>query len=85
MVKIYYDQDADLNFLKGKKIAIIGYGIQGHAHAQNLRDSGLEVLVAELPETPAWKLAEEHGFILFSFWFRTMSNLKYIEKKLLLI
>lgn len=62
MVKVYYDQDADLNFLRGKKIAIIGYGIQGHAHAQNLRDSGLEVLVAELPETPAWKLAEEHGF-----------------------
>jgi len=62
MTKIYYEQDADLKFLKGKKIAIIGYGIQGHAHAQNLRDSGLDVIVSELSGIPAWKLAEEHGF-----------------------
>ena len=60
--KVYYDKDANLDVLKGKKIAIIGYGSQGHAQAQNLRDSGLEVIVADLPGTDNWKLAEEHGF-----------------------
>lgn len=60
--KVYYDKDANLDVLKGKKIAIIGYGSQGHAQAQNLRDSGLEVIVADLPGTENWKLAEEHGF-----------------------
>lgn len=60
--KIYYDQDADLNVLKGKTIAILGYGSQGHAHAQNLRDSGLKVIVAELPGTPNYQLAVQHGF-----------------------
>jgi len=43
--KIYYDQDADLGLLKGRKIAIIGYGSQGHAHALNLKDSGQDVVV----------------------------------------
>ena len=60
--KVYYDADANLDVLKGKKIAIIGYGSQGHAQAQNLRDSGLDVLVADLPNTDNWKLAVEHGF-----------------------
>ena len=60
--KVYYDSDANLEVLKGKKIAIIGYGSQGHAQAQNLRDSGLDVIVADLPNTDNWKLAEEHGF-----------------------
>lgn len=60
--KVYYDKDANLDVLKGKKIAIIGYGSQGHAQAQNLRESGLEVIVADLPGTENWKLAEEHGF-----------------------
>ena len=46
-MKIYYDKDADLKDLKGKKIAIIGYGSQGHAQAQNLRDSGLDVIVSQ--------------------------------------
>ena len=54
--------DADLGVLKGKKIAIIGYGSQGHAQAQNLRESGVEVIVAELEGTPNFKLAMEHGF-----------------------
>lgn len=62
MAKIYYDQDADLAPLMGKKIAIIGYGSQGHAQAQNLRDSGLQVLVAELEGTDNYRLALEHGF-----------------------
>ncbi len=45
MVQMYYDQDCDLNLLKGKKIAVIGYGSQGHAHALNLQESGCDVVV----------------------------------------
>ena len=44
-MRVYYDRDADLNLIKGKKVAIIGYGSQGHAHALNLRDSGFDVRV----------------------------------------
>jgi len=62
MAKMYYDADADLGVLKGKKIAIIGYGSQGHAQAQNLRESGLDVIVADLEGTPNFKLAIDHGF-----------------------
>ena len=51
MAKIYYDKDADLSTLKGKKVGIIGYGSQGRAHALNLRDSGLDVVVSELEGT----------------------------------
>ena len=61
MAVIYYDKDADLSYLKGEKIAILGYGSQGHAHAQNLRDSGLSVVVADLPGTPNWIQAEKDG------------------------
>jgi ketol-acid reductoisomerase len=60
--KIYYDKDADLALLKNKTIAILGYGSQGHAHAQNLRDSGCTVIVAELPGTPNGDLAVKDGF-----------------------
>ena len=60
--KIYYDKDADLALLKNKTIAILGYGSQGHAHAQNLRDSGCTVIVAELPGTPNYELAVKDGF-----------------------
>jgi ketol-acid reductoisomerase len=62
MVKVYYESDADLKIFKGTKIAIIGYGSQGHAQAQNLRDSGLNVIVAEVEGTANYKLAVEHGF-----------------------
>ncbi len=61
-VKVYYDNDADLNALKGKTVAIIGYGSQGHAHAQNLRDSGVQVVVGQRPGGANYKLAKEHGF-----------------------
>jgi ketol-acid reductoisomerase len=60
--KIFYDKDADLSLLKDKTIAILGYGSQGHAHAQNLRDSGCNVLVAELPGTANYELAVKDGF-----------------------
>jgi ketol-acid reductoisomerase len=62
MAKMYYDKDADLGVLKGAKVAIIGYGSQGHAQAQNLRDSGVNVIVAELKGTPNYKIALDHGF-----------------------
>ncbi|MBU1148015.1 MAG: ketol-acid reductoisomerase [Candidatus Omnitrophica bacterium] len=62
MAKIYYDKDADLNVLKGKKIAIIGYGIQGRGQALNLRDSGLDVIVSELEGTENYKTAQADGF-----------------------
>jgi ketol-acid reductoisomerase len=61
-MKIYYDKDADLKDLRGKKIAIIGYGSQGHAQAQNLRDSGLNVTVAELKDTENYQFAVKDGF-----------------------
>jgi ketol-acid reductoisomerase len=60
--KIYYDQDADVNHLKGKTVAIIGYGSQGHAHAQNLRDSGVQVVVGQRPGGKNYDLAVSHGF-----------------------
>jgi ketol-acid reductoisomerase len=59
---MYYDQDADLGLLKGKTIAIIGYGSQGHAQAQNLRDSGCNVVVGQRPGSANYDLAVEHGF-----------------------
>jgi ketol-acid reductoisomerase len=62
MTKMYYDQDADINLLKGKTIAVIGYGSQGHAHAQNLRDSGLSVVVANRPGSANYRLAVADGF-----------------------
>src|SRR5216117_1273184 len=60
MLKIYYDKDADLKVLKGKTIAIIGFGSQGHAHALNLKDSGMDVLVG-LREGASWQKAERAG------------------------
>jgi ketol-acid reductoisomerase len=62
MAKIYYDKDADLGVLKGRTIAIIGYGIQGRAQALNLKDSGLNVVVSELPGTPNYEQAKSDGF-----------------------
>lgn len=66
MVKMYYDDDADLKVLAGKTIGIIGYGSQGHAQAQNLRDSGLKVIVSEIAGTPNYALAKKHGFVPMS-------------------
>ncbi|MFC2059229.1 ketol-acid reductoisomerase, partial [Chloroflexota bacterium] len=58
---MYYDKDADLGLLKNKTIGIIGFGSQGHAHAQNLKDSGCNVIVAELKDSEPWKSAVEAG------------------------
>jgi ketol-acid reductoisomerase len=62
MAKIYYDRDANLNLLKRKVIGIIGFGSQGHAHAQNLRDAGCEVIVGALPSGRSWKAAKKARF-----------------------
>jgi ketol-acid reductoisomerase len=66
-MKVYYDADCDLNLITGKKIAVLGYGSQGHAHAQNLRDSGVkEVAIALRPGSASAKKAEGAGFTVMS-------------------
>lgn len=62
MIKIYYDQDADLNILKGKKVAIVGYGIQGRGQGLNLRDSGVDVIISQRPGGKNYEMAVEDGF-----------------------
>jgi len=66
MATIYYDSDCDLKLLEGKVVSIVGYGSQGHAQAQNLRDSGCQVIVAEAEGTPGWNNAKEAGFKVLS-------------------
>jgi len=66
MLKIYYDNDADLDILKNKTIAIIGYGIQGRGQALCLRDSGIKVIVSELENTPNYEQAKNDGFLPMS-------------------
>lgn len=62
MAEIYYDNDADLSIIQGKKVAVIGYGSQGHAHAMNLRDSGVEVVIGLRNGSKSVKKAQEDGF-----------------------
>ena len=62
MIKIYYDKDVDSSALAGKTVAVIGYGNQGHAQANNMRDSGLTVILGLRPKGPSWKQAEIDGF-----------------------
>jgi ketol-acid reductoisomerase len=66
MAKIYYDADCNLKLLEGKTVGIIGYGSQGHAQAQNLRDSGCKVIVAEAKGSEGWKNAKAAGFNVLS-------------------
>ncbi|MCW3988132.1 MAG: ketol-acid reductoisomerase [Candidatus Bathyarchaeota archaeon] len=61
-MKIYYDKDVDSSALAGKTVAVIGYGNQGHAQANNMRDSGLTVILGLRPKGPSWKQAEIDGF-----------------------
>ena len=64
--RIFYQQDCDLNLLKDKTVAIIGYGSQGHAHALNLRDSGVKVIVGLYNGSKSWAKAEAQGFEVFT-------------------
>jgi len=66
MAKVYYDNDANLELLKNKTIAIIGFGNQGGAQAQNLKESGIHVIIAEVEGTPNWNRAKEAGFEVMS-------------------
>lgn len=66
MAKVYYDRDADLDYLKGKTVAILGYGSQGHAHAQNLRDSGVSVIIGLYEGSKSKKVAEADGFKVYT-------------------
>lgn len=65
MAKVYYEKDVTVNVLKEKKVAIIGYGSQGHAHAQNLRDNGFDVVVG-LRKGKSWDKAKEDGFAVYT-------------------
>jgi len=65
-MQIYYDKDADLSIIRGKKVAIIGFGSQGHAHAGNLKDSGVDVVVALRPNSPTAQKAEAAGLAVKS-------------------
>lgn len=65
MVKVYYDSDVTLESIKNKTIAIIGYGIQGHAQANNMKDSGLNVILGLRPEGKSWIRAKKDGFEVY--------------------
>ena len=60
-MKVFYDKDCDLSVIKGKTVAIIGYGSQGHAHAQNLNDSGVKVVVGLRKNGASWPKVEKAG------------------------
>ncbi len=66
MTKMYYDEDVSLDILKGKTIAVIGYGTQGHAQAQNMRDSGLNIICGLREGGPSWNKAKAAGFDVYS-------------------
>ena len=62
MATMFYDKDADIELIRQRKVAVIGYGSQGHAHSLNLRDSGVKVVVANRRDSANGRLAIEHGF-----------------------
>lgn len=66
MAKVYYEEDVDIAPLKDKTVAVVGYGSQGKHQAMNMRDSGLEVIIAEKPGVPPWKNAEDDGFTVLT-------------------
>ena len=61
---VYYDEDCNLDLLKGKKITVVGYGSQGHAHSLNLKDSGMDVTIGLRKESKSWADAEKAGFVV---------------------
>jgi len=65
-MKVYYDQDADLSLLEKKKIAVLGFGSQGHAHSLNLKESGMNVVVGLRKTSPSWQKAENAGLTVMT-------------------
>ena len=65
-ITVYYDKDCDLSLIRSKKVAMIGFGSQGHAHAENLRDRGVEVIIGLNPNGKSWAKAEAKGFKVMS-------------------
>ena len=66
-MRVFYDRDADVNLIKGKKVGIVGYGSQGHAHANNLKDSGVaDVAVALRPDSASIRKAEDAGLAVMA-------------------
>jgi len=65
MTKVYFDSDVKLDILKGKTLAVIGYGSQGEAQAKNLRDSGINVIIGLRPEGKSWNRAKNDGFDVY--------------------
>ena len=65
-MKVYYDQDADLTLLEKKKIAVLGFGSQGHAHSLNLKESGMNVCVGLRKTSPSWEKAEKAGLTVMT-------------------
>ncbi len=65
-ITVYYDKDCDLSIIRSKKVAMIGFGSQGHAHAENLRDSGVDVIVGLRKGGSSWAKAEAKGFEVYS-------------------
>ena len=73
-MKVYYDKDADLSLVKGKNVTIVGYGSQGHAHAQNLNDSGVKVTVGLRRGGASWNKAERAGLRQQAGWLAMCSG-----------
>ena len=65
MAKMYYQADCDLNLLSEKTVAVLGYGSQGHAHAQNLRDSGVKTVVGLRADSARWEVAKKDGLSVY--------------------
>ena len=79
-IEVFYDQDADLSIIQGKKVAVIGYGSQGHAHAQNLRESGVDVVIVEAgyePEMAYFECLHEMKLIVDLIYEGGMANMNY--------
>ena len=75
MAKIFYQNDCDLKQIIGKKVAVIGYGSQGHAHALNLKESGVDVVVGLYEGSKSWNSAETHGLkFILSYTPETVKN-----------
>ena len=74
-MRVYYDRDADINLIKSKKVAVVGYGSQGHAHALNLKDSGVKDIVIALRKgSPSAKKAEQAGLKVMDVWAESVEH-----------